>query len=136
MLPIVPIVMALFVLTANAQIDPCYCIQRIGWNQVTNRWETEACGGNCFALEGACGDKQETVGDTLFVWCACANVAYPSCNCFGKARNPNYDPTMQEPGIDCATLSPCHQPATCNWSHIVQTWGWGNGIPICQCNDS
>lgn len=117
----------------HAQIEPCYCIQKVHWNSDTERWEIVECTGSCALLEGACVPDSESIGGTLYVWCKCTNVADPFCYCAGKARNPNYDPNQLAPLIMCRQIAACAvSGATCNALHlsIPVSGSW----PICLCN--
>lgn len=128
-------VVLLLAIAARAQVDPCYCIQTVSWDQVSGRWVTDECAGGCALLEGACETKEETIGGTLFRWCQCTNAPFPNCYCFGKVRNPGYDPRMLAPLILCTTLSTCPGlSSACKPDHLLDTWGWGSAIPICLCD--
>ena len=119
---------------ARAQVDPCYCIQTVSWDFVTQRWEADTCDGPCAPGEGACTGNSEVVGGTLYVWCECTSGVVPLCNCLGKIRNPGYDGTMLAPLIVCTTNIPCIPTQGCSPNHLLATWGWGNRLAICRYN--
>lgn len=127
------IVLALATPPLTAQLDPCYCILRASWNEVTERWEADECAGTCVQQEGFCVDASETVDGTEFIWCDCdVSTIDPLCYCKGKARNPDYDPTQAAPLIICENIVPCSYPGhTCSPYHLLG--GPGTGWPICQC---
>lgn len=118
-----------------AQWDPCYCILRTSWNVLTERWEADDCAGSCLPREGKCVGARETIDGTEYIWCDCDLTANdPSCNCKGKARNPNYDPNQAAPLVSCETITPCSLVFhTCNPKHLLTPPGVG--WPICVCQE-
>ena len=117
----------------TAQMDPCYCILTATWDVAEDRWEADACAGNCLPVEGRCVDDSEWIEGTLFVWCKCSDTtADPSCNCKGRVRNPNYDPLQAVPLVICTTIRPCSLfGQSCSHYHLLNPPG--TAWPICVC---